>query len=252
MVSLSHYSKVIHRRPSIVDEEAPTPSPHCRRRGSTTVPPSPSLSTALSHSAMPSIVNEEAPPPSLHLRLSRLLSLITFKDLDSIRNVQLNILEVGDFPSEDAFAKDYHEAQHNNLDGLSVPVSQQLTHHPQSFSVDGFHEDSTALFVDAALDHNQGLTGIEGQALMQGISWCIASQLKPDFIFSDCQNLVSKVNGVWKDHSALSGLVFQIRLLFSNFPDDSLLHLIRQFNTTTHSLAKEAFRLREEAHEELF
>ncbi|KAF4353303.1 hypothetical protein G4B88_003393 [Cannabis sativa] len=181
-------------------------------------------------------------------------------------------------PIDPSNAFEYHNAQKINFDGLSVPVSKQLSHHPQSFSVQGFYEDSTTLFVDAALDHNKGLTGIgfalqigprriitsqnhllpgasthiftEGQALLQGISWCIASHLKPDFMFFDCQNLVSKVNGVWKDNSGLSGLVSQIRLLFSNFPDASLLHLPGQYNTMTHSLVKEALRLHEEAHRE--
>ncbi|KAF4394555.1 hypothetical protein F8388_020380 [Cannabis sativa] len=153
-------------------------------------------------------------------------------------------------------------------------------HYSQLFPVDDFHEDSAALYVDATLDHNHGLTGIgftlkigqhqiiasenhllprastpifaEGQALLQGISWCIDSQLKPEFIFFDCLNLVSKVNGDWQDHSALSGLVSQIRLFFSNFPKASLKYLPRQFNTAAHSLAKDAIRLREEGHEELF
>ncbi|KAF4401550.1 hypothetical protein G4B88_001744 [Cannabis sativa] len=136
-------------------------------------------------------------------------------------------------------------------------------------------EDSPSLFVNAALDHKHGLTGIgftfnighhrivasqnrlmtgastpifaEGQALLQGISWCINSQLQPKFIFSDCLNLVTKVNSDWQDLSALSGLVSRIRLLFSNFPEASLKYLPRQFNADAYCLAKEAIRLREEA-----
>uniref|UniRef100_A0A803NH34 RNase H type-1 domain-containing protein n=1 Tax=Cannabis sativa TaxID=3483 RepID=A0A803NH34_CANSA len=89
-------------------------------------------------------------------------------------------------------------------------------------------------------------------ALLQGISWCIDSQLQPEFIFSDCLNLVTKVNGDWQDLSALSGLVSQIRLLFSNFPEASLKYLPRQFNANAHCLAKDAIKSREEAHKELF
>ncbi|KAF4351330.1 hypothetical protein F8388_001543 [Cannabis sativa] len=85
-----------------------------------------------------------------------------------------------------------------------------------------------------------------------GISWCIDSQLQPEFIFSDCLNLVTKVNGDWQDLSALSGLVSQIRLLFSNFPEASLKYLPRQFNANAHCLAKDAIKSREEAHKELF
>ncbi|KAF4392196.1 hypothetical protein F8388_012652 [Cannabis sativa] len=176
-------------------------------------------------------------------------------------------------------AQDYNEAQQNNLVDHSVSVSNQRTHHSQLFSVDDFQEDSPALYVDAALDHNHGLTGIgftfkighhqivasenrrlpgastpifaEGQALLQGLSWCVDSQLQPEFIFSDYLNLVSKVKGNWQDHSVLSGLVSQIKLFFSNFPEASLKYLPRQFNTVAHRLAKDAIRLREEGHEEL-
>ncbi|KAF4350969.1 hypothetical protein F8388_021676 [Cannabis sativa] len=148
------------------------------------------------------------------------------------------------------------------------------------FGVGIITEDSPALYVDAALDHNNGLTGIgftfkighheivasenrlllgastpifaEGQALLEGISWCIESQLQPAFIFSDCLNLVSKVNGDWQDYSALSGLVSQFRLFFSNFLEASLKYLPRQFNIDAHCLAKDAIKLREEGREELF
>uniref|UniRef100_A0A803PZ99 Reverse transcriptase domain-containing protein n=1 Tax=Cannabis sativa TaxID=3483 RepID=A0A803PZ99_CANSA len=175
--------------------------------------------------------------------------------------------------------QDYNEAQQNNLDDHWVSVSNQRTHHSQLFPIDDFQEDSPTLYVDAALDHNHVLTGIgftfkighhqivasknrrllgastpifaEGQALLQGLSWCIDSQLQPEFIFSDYLNLVSNVKGNWQDHSVLSGLVSQIKLFFSNFPEASLKYLPRQFNTAAHRLAKDAIRLREEGHEEL-
>ncbi|KAF4384289.1 hypothetical protein F8388_010502 [Cannabis sativa] len=78
-------------------------------------------------------------------------------------------------------------------------------------------------FLHAALDHQAGLTGAgfvfkrgyqtvlasqsrrlpgvvspifsEGQALLQSLKWCIDSQFTPQVVFSDCLNLVSKVNG---------------------------------------------------------
>uniref|UniRef100_A0A803P9U8 Reverse transcriptase domain-containing protein n=1 Tax=Cannabis sativa TaxID=3483 RepID=A0A803P9U8_CANSA len=87
----------------------------------------------------------------------------------------------------------------------------------------------------------------EGQALLQSLLWCLDFHLHPKFVFSDCLNLVSKVNNDWQDLSALSGLVSRIRLLFSNFPEASLHYLPRQFNTDAHGLAKEAIRSREEA-----
>ncbi|KAF4388884.1 hypothetical protein G4B88_012643 [Cannabis sativa] len=91
-------------------------------------------------------------------------------------------------------------------------------------------------FINAAIDHHNGLTGAgfvfkrgyqtvlasqyrrlpgvvspifsEGQALLQSLKWCIDSQFSPQVVFSDCLNLVSKVNGDWQDNSALSGLIF--------------------------------------------
>ncbi|KAF4396493.1 hypothetical protein F8388_005763 [Cannabis sativa] len=86
----------------------------------------------------------------------------------------------------------------------------------------------------------------ESQAHLDGIAWCLSSQLKLEFMFTDCLNLVSKVNGHWKDQSTLSSLVLKIRHSFSNFPDASLKYFPRQFNANAHSLAKEAIRLREE------
>ncbi|KAF4403865.1 hypothetical protein G4B88_014321 [Cannabis sativa] len=87
----------------------------------------------------------------------------------------------------------------------------------------------------------------EGQALMHSLRWCLDSQLSPTFVFSDCLNLVFKVNSAWHDNSALSGLVSRIRSLFSNFPDASLQYLTRQFNMEAHALAKEALKSREDS-----
>ncbi|KAF4352730.1 hypothetical protein G4B88_009804 [Cannabis sativa] len=149
---------------------------------------------------------------------------------------------------------DYNEAQQNNRVGHSVPASNQLTHYSQLFPVDDFHEDSPALFVDAALDHKHGLTGI-GFIFKIGHHQIIASEnrLLPGAstpIFAEGQSLL--LAGDILDHSTLSGLVSQIRLFFSNFSDASLKYLPRQFNTAAHSLAKDAIRLREEGHEGLF
>ncbi|KAF4384783.1 hypothetical protein F8388_002945 [Cannabis sativa] len=138
-------------------------------------------------------------------------------------------------------------------------------HRPLSLS-----PETPALFVDAAIDHHKSLTGAgfvfkrghqtvlasqfcrlpgvvspifsEGQALLQSLKWCIDSQYTPQVVFSDCLNLVSKVNGDWQDNSALSGLASRIRLLFSNFPGASLQFLPRQFNVEAHNCAREALR----------
>ncbi|KAF4356523.1 hypothetical protein G4B88_001071 [Cannabis sativa] len=128
------------------------------------------------------------------------------------------------------YLQDYNEVQQSNLAGQSGSVSTQISHHSPLLLVDDFQEDSPSLFIDAVLDHkNDASTPIfaEGQALLQGLLWCIDSQLQPKFIFSDCLNLVSKVNGDWQDLSALSGLVSRIRLLFSNFPEASLQYFPR-------------------------
>ncbi|KAF4361830.1 hypothetical protein F8388_016416 [Cannabis sativa] len=134
----------------------------------------------------------------------------------------------------------------DQLDSEATPISRtaQQQHPPL------LHPDSPSLFVDAALDHKNGLTGTgfifklgfqtvlashcrhlpgvvppifdEGHALILSLKWCLDSQLSPKFVFSDCLNLVFKVNSAWQDNSALSGLVSRIRSLFSNFPDASL------------------------------
>ncbi|KAF4360335.1 hypothetical protein G4B88_012553 [Cannabis sativa] len=177
------------------------------------------------------------------------------------------------------YLHDYNEAQPKNLVDHSASATHHRNHPSQPIATEEIQEDTLALYVDATLDHNHGVTGIgftfkiglhqivafanlllpsastpifaEGQALLHGISWCISSQMKPDFILFECVNLVSKVNGAWQDHSAISGLVSLIRLSFSNFPDASLKYLPRQFNTTAHSLAKEGIRSREDARGEL-
>ncbi|KAF4404012.1 hypothetical protein G4B88_014468 [Cannabis sativa] len=137
-----------------------------------------------------------------------------------------------------------------------------------------FLPSTTALFVDAALSFSTPATGLgmvfmhgmshiqhsarihkpgassplfaEAQALAEGLQWCLSSNLAPAYIFSDCLNLVSKVNGNWHDHSPLSTLVHKIRTFLSRFPEASLLHVSRQHNDKTHSLAKQALRLRDE------
>ncbi|KAF4346740.1 hypothetical protein G4B88_019078 [Cannabis sativa] len=172
------------------------------------------------------------------------------------------------------YLQEYNEAQQSyhadQLDSEATPI----THRPQRLQTIAFQEDSPSLYVDAALDHKNVLTGTgfifkighhravashyrllpgastpifaEGQALLHSLLWCLDSQLSPKFVFSDCLNLVSKVNSEWQDHSALSGLVSRIRMLFSNFPEASLHFLPRQFNMDAHGLAKEAIRSREE------
>uniref|UniRef100_A0A803NJR0 RNase H type-1 domain-containing protein n=1 Tax=Cannabis sativa TaxID=3483 RepID=A0A803NJR0_CANSA len=166
------------------------------------------------------------------------------------------------------FLQDYREAQHIHSQDSTTSTSQQPLYS------DFIQQDTPALFVNAALDHDRGVTGIgcvlkvgpdqviastnfqkpraplpifaEAQALFHGLSWCISLHHQPRTIFTDCLNLVSKVNGNWQDNSTLSLIVNQIRHSFSNFPDASLVHLPRQFNTTAHFLAREAIRLRED------
>uniref|UniRef100_A0A803P208 Reverse transcriptase zinc-binding domain-containing protein n=1 Tax=Cannabis sativa TaxID=3483 RepID=A0A803P208_CANSA len=79
----------------------------------------------------------------------------------------------------------------------------------------------------------------EAQALAAGLQWCLSSNLTPEYIFSNCLNLVSKVKGNWHDHSPLSTLVHQIRTFLSRFPETSLLHVSRQHNDKA-TLAKQA------------
>ncbi|KAF4367771.1 hypothetical protein G4B88_011072 [Cannabis sativa] len=211
-------------------------------------------------------------------------------------NKNLNDLIAMDFTGDDAKESNDPISEHaticdgdtsdlelDNFEELLIKPILEVSHH-QSYNSQSsipciIQEDTPALYVDAALDQDNCVTGLgfvfkigphrvvasakihkpgsftpifaEGQALLEGISWCLSSQLRPEFIFTDCRNLVSKVNGHWKDQSALSSLVSKIRYS-SNFPDVSLKYLPRQFNANAHSLAKEAIRLREEDDEELF
>ncbi|KAF4376421.1 hypothetical protein G4B88_000109 [Cannabis sativa] len=150
-----------------------------------------------------------------------------------------------------------------------------MAHHHSSADLDQLLLPSTpALFVDDALSTDAPATGIgmvfmqglshiqkstkifkpgasspifaEAQALYEGLQWCMTSNLTPRFIFSDCLNLVSKVNGNWHDYSPLSTLIQQIRTFLSRFPEAPLLHVSRQRNGNAHSLAKLALRLRDE------
>ncbi|KAF4347037.1 hypothetical protein F8388_003313 [Cannabis sativa] len=136
---------------------------------------------------------------------------------------------------------DYTEAQLSYTADQSNSKATPISQHIQRLQTIGFQEDSPALYVDAAFDKKNALTGTS-------FIFKIGCQhpLSPKFVFSDCLNLVSKVNSEWHDHSALSGLVSRIRLLFSNFPEASLHFLPRQLNMAAHGLAKEALRLREE------
>ncbi|KAF4346548.1 hypothetical protein G4B88_021721 [Cannabis sativa] len=168
------------------------------------------------------------------------------------------------------YLQEYKDAQHSQQhdsqpsEDSNIPQSSHQ-HRPPSLS-----PETPALFVDAAIDHHKSLTGAgfvfkrghqtvlaskfsrlpgvvspifsEGQALLQSLNWCIDSQYTPQVVFSDCLNLVSKVNGDWQDNSALSGLVSRIRLLFSNFPGASLQFIPRQFNMEAHNCAREALR----------
>uniref|UniRef100_A0A803P502 Reverse transcriptase domain-containing protein n=1 Tax=Cannabis sativa TaxID=3483 RepID=A0A803P502_CANSA len=167
-----------------------------------------------------------------------------------------------------SFLQDYQEAQiHSTVSTTSRSPSPAA---PDQILT----PSTTALFVDAALSQNASATGLgmvfvqgvshihqfasinksgasspifaEAQALAEGIQWCLSSNLKPDYIFSDCLNLVSKVKGNWHDHSPLSSLVHQIRTFLSRFPEASLLHISRQHNDKAHSLAKQALRSRDE------
>ncbi|KAF4384178.1 hypothetical protein F8388_001416 [Cannabis sativa] len=181
------------------------------------------------------VISEPRPTasPGLSSGTRRPFTRQTVQVGDSVRSMLKRARAV---VSEDAV--DYNEAQQNNLAGHSVSVSNQRTHHSQLFLVEDFHEDSSALYVDAALDHKHGLTGI-GFTFKIGHHQIVASENR-------------LLPGDWQDHSALSGLVSQIRLFSFTFPEASLKYLPRQFNTAAHCLAKDAIRLREEGHEEFF
>uniref|UniRef100_A0A803PSF4 Reverse transcriptase domain-containing protein n=1 Tax=Cannabis sativa TaxID=3483 RepID=A0A803PSF4_CANSA len=136
-----------------------------------------------------------------------------------------------------SFLQDYQDAQ------IHSSVSSMTNNHSPAVLDHILLPSTTALFVDAALSTNAPATGIgmvfmqglshiqqsarifkpgasspifaEAQALCEGLQWCLSSNLTPRFIFSDCINLVSKVNGNWHDYSPLSTLILQIRTFLS-------------------------------------
>ncbi|KAF4376230.1 hypothetical protein F8388_018899 [Cannabis sativa] len=150
--------------------------------------------------------------------------------------------------------------------GIAFPVSEPPLSRPPGIVI---HESSTrssptssvgtrkhftrqsTQVGDSGLSHVQHSTRIfkpgassplfaEAQALYEGLNWCVASNLQPRFVFSDCLNLITK------DNSSLSSLVQRIRTFLSSFPEATLLHVQRQHNDKAHSLAKLALRLRDE------
>ncbi|KAF4391489.1 hypothetical protein F8388_008893 [Cannabis sativa] len=118
---------------------------------------------------------------------------------------------------------EYKEAQKIHNAAISASNSRQQSSSSISTTTGIIQDYSPALYVVAALDQDNCITGFgfvfkiglnqivasamahkpgastpifaEGQALLEGISWCVSSQLKPDLIFTHCLNLVSKVNG---------------------------------------------------------
>ncbi|KAF4374440.1 hypothetical protein F8388_015991 [Cannabis sativa] len=137
--------------------------------------------------------------------------------------------------SEDQFGE-YQEAQRiNGADSPSADTSLGFV----------IKRGSNQVFASASIQKLGAPTPIfvEGQALLEGLSWCLSFQMQ----FTDCLNLVLKVNGQWQDNSALSSLVSKIRQSFSNFSAASLHHLSRQFNTESHNSAKEALRQRKDS-----
>uniref|UniRef100_A0A803PTP8 Reverse transcriptase domain-containing protein n=1 Tax=Cannabis sativa TaxID=3483 RepID=A0A803PTP8_CANSA len=140
---------------------------------------------------------------------------------------------VQDFVS--SFLQNYQDAQiHSSASnmGIGMVFMQGLSHIQKSTKIFKLGA-SSPIFAEA-------------QALYEGLQWCMTSNLTPRFIFSDCLNLVSKVNGNWHDYSPLSTLIQQIRTFLSRFPEAPLLHVSRQRNGNAHSLAKLALRLRDE------
>ncbi|XP_030478322.2 uncharacterized protein LOC115695396 [Cannabis sativa] len=121
------------------------------------------------------------------------------------------------------YLQEYKDVQHSQKHDTQPSEVSSITQSSHQHWLLSLSPDTPALFVDAALDHQAGLTGAgfvfkrgyqtvlasqsrrlpgvvspifsEGQALLQSLKWCIDSQFTPQVVFSDCLNLVSKVNG---------------------------------------------------------
>ncbi|KAF4348744.1 hypothetical protein F8388_008548 [Cannabis sativa] len=112
---------------------------------------------------------------------------------------------------------------------VNNPTRNKTLEHTNCVTGLGFviKRGSNQVLASASIQKPSAPTSIfaEGQALLEGLSWCLSLQMQPNFIITDCLNLVTKVNGQWQDNSALSSLVSKIRQSFSNFPATSLHHL---------------------------
>ncbi|KAF4380158.1 hypothetical protein G4B88_011232 [Cannabis sativa] len=216
------------------------------------------------------------PLPPSSLILSRSQPILTKAKIWNTRNSNLfkknyTTNNVEEFVVN--YLQEYKEAQHSQQHDSQLSEVSLIPQSTHQLRPPPLFPETTALFVDAATDQPRSLTGAgfvlkrgpqtvlasnfsripgvvspifsEGQALVQSLTWCLESQFTPQVVFSDCLNLVSKVNGDWQDNSALSGLVSRIRLLFSNFPGASLQFIPRQFNMDAHNCAREALRFRD-------
>uniref|UniRef100_A0A803PKB0 Reverse transcriptase domain-containing protein n=1 Tax=Cannabis sativa TaxID=3483 RepID=A0A803PKB0_CANSA len=177
-----------------------------------------------SHQILPLIPNPDSDPPCSSMAKVSLVNTLEF----------LIVL-------------DYQDAQ------IHSSVSSMTNNHSPAVQDHILLPSTTALFVDATLSTNAPTTYWDGfmqgpphiqqppdfqtrasspilpsaQALCEGLQWCLSSNLTPRFIFSDCINLVSKVNGNWHDYSPLSTLVHR-RNLPLQLPSVTLSHVSRQ------------------------
>ncbi|KAF4360226.1 hypothetical protein G4B88_003560 [Cannabis sativa] len=85
----------------------------------------------------------------------------------------------------------------------------------------------------------------EAQALFTALEWCSTIRIPFSTIESDCLQLVSKIRSSWKDNSAFSSLVHQIRESLSFFPNATLQHIPRSQNQDAHLNARKALSINE-------
>ncbi|KAF4371928.1 hypothetical protein F8388_000095 [Cannabis sativa] len=135
-----------------------------------------------------------------------------------------------------------HSQQHGQYT-LQVDAALNLNH--LNTRLGAFIRNSQNYHIAGFSIHKWGASTplyVEAQALLEGLHWCSTIKIPFESIESNSLQLVPRVNNHWKDNSALSSVVQLIRQSLSLFPNASMRHISRVFNSAAHKNARESLR----------